>query len=114
MTPTTHHSADVSCPDCGNSDAIVRVKGNAISSVCTVCRRADLGPLLDVDDLAAVSPEIEGDLFLLEQVRAGQANPLTLLPARPDDPPFVRLEGDGPWELSPALQVELRMPVPTR
>ena len=84
------HVSESECPTCGNDAAIVRVRGNAFSAVCTQCGRADVTPLLSSADLLDVEGErYEAELFELEAVRSGQASPL-------------------------ALAVELRMPVPTR
>lgn len=113
MTTTTI-SADARCPDCGNGEAIVRVRGNAMSSVCTGCRRVDVGPMLDEHDLLLIEGELlEADLFTLDAVRAGQAEPLrSMLVSRQviedSDPGLLRQHIEG------ALQVELRMPVPPR
>lgn len=110
MTTTTHSSADARCPDCGNGDAIVRVRGNAISSVCTGCRRADVGPMLDEHDLLLIEGEsLDAELFALEAVRAGQAAPLSI---RDSILKAAALVDSSTYE--PTLQVELRMPVPTR
>lgn len=84
------HVSEAQCPTCGNDECIVRVRGNAFSSVCTSCRRADVTPLLDALDLVLTEGEtMEAEMFELEAVRSGQSTPLS-------------------------LQVELRMPVPTR
>lgn len=113
MTPITISSADARCPDCGNGDAIVRVKGNAISSVCTVCRRADVAPMLDEAELLDVSPELAGDLLELEAARCGSVRGVThMLTTQQviddNDAPYLRTL------LDERLSVELRMPVPTR
>jgi hypothetical protein len=85
-----HHISESECPTCGNDAAIVRVRGNALSAVCTQCRRVDVAPLLSSADLLTTEGEtFEAELFELEAVRSGQASPLS-------------------------LAVELRMPVPTR
>jgi hypothetical protein len=118
MTRPTHHSTESRCPDCGNGDAIVRVRGNAISGVCTVCRRADIGPLLDADDLALVAGEdIEGHLFMLEAARTGQAEALrvmTLSRQVIEDNTDDELRAMLDDRVVAALSVELRMPVPPR
>lgn len=108
MTSTTF-SGDARCPDCGNADAIVRVRGNAMSSVCTGCRRVDVAPMLDEHDLLLIEGEtLEADLFALEAVRSGQASPLAWSPQVIEDN-----IGTLQPELDRALQVQLRMPVPT-
>lgn len=109
MTGTTH-TADARCPDCGGSEAIMRVRGNAISGVCSRCRRVDVGPLLDGDDLARVTPDdLDADVFELEAVRSGQAGPLSIRESILRAAALVELQ-----TFEPTLQVELRMPVPPR
>lgn len=74
------------CPTCGNDAAIVRVRGNAFSAVCTSCRRADVTPLLGTDDLLITEGEtLTAELFELEAARHGAASVLvsTTPPFRP-------------------------------
>lgn len=123
------HNSDARCPDCGCAEAIVRVRGNAISSVCSSCRRVDVAPMLDDDDLAMVTPEIEGALFELDAVRYGDPTPLQSLRAAELTTKALTRELEritdetiatiAPYlrDLPPVrerLQVELRLPVPTR
>lgn len=82
MSGQVHHS-DSQCPTCGNSEAIVRVRGNAFSAVCTSCRRADVTPLLSTDDLLDVEGErFEAELFELDAARNGCASALAVAPLR--------------------------------
>lgn len=113
MTPTTISSADARCPDCGNGDAIVRVKGNAISSVCTGCRRVDVAPLLDDFDLYAIEGEtMTADLFELEAARSGAAS--VLVSTTPKPPSHFLADAFDRVAEQMQVQVELRMPVPPR
>jgi len=98
------NTTDVACPDCGGTEAVVRINGNAMSSVCTGCRRADVGPILEGADLRMVHPNlgVEAELFELEAVRSGQASPLAQA--------FADV-ADG---FAERLEVELRLPVPPR
>jgi hypothetical protein len=87
------HTSEAQCPTCGHDEAIVRVRGNAFSAVCTQCRRADVTPLLSGDDLLSVEGETyDAELFELEAARSGSAVALVDVP----------------------LLVELRLPVPPR
>lgn len=102
------------CPTCGHDEAIVRVRGNAFSAVCTSCGRADVTPLLDSDDLLATEGEtLTAELFELDAARFGDAGPLrSMLVSRQvyedSDPGLLGQHIDA------ALQVELRLPVPPR
>lgn len=81
----------------------MRVRGNAFSSVCTSCRRADVSPLLDTADLLVTEGEpFEAELFELEAARCGSALGLTV------EHVIVDEACDLP------LLVELRLPVPPR
>jgi hypothetical protein len=89
------HTSEAQCPTCGHDEAIVRVRGNAFSAVCTLCGRADVTPLLSTVDLLAIEGETyDAELFELDSIRAGGASSLLV-----DEPP---------------LRVELRLPVPPR
>lgn len=58
MTERRVMSSEIArCPDCGNSEAIVRVRGNAFAATCTRCRTSTITPLLDAADLNAAMPD---------------------------------------------------------
>lgn len=102
--------SEAHCPSCGHDEAIVRVRGNAFSAVCTGCGRADVTPLLDADDLLTTEGEtLTAELFELDAARNGCAWPLQAL----DDNAGVFADHFDK-ALSRALSVELRLPVPPR
>lgn len=108
MTGHTH-TTDATCPDCGHGEAIVRVRGNAMSSVCTGCRRADVAPMLTGVDLRIVHPELlDAEVFALDAARYGDAGGLGW------DAPLPDFNGPVTDELGRPLVVELRLPVPPR
>lgn len=110
MTATTH-TTDARCPDCGGTEAIVRVRGNAVSGVCSRCRRVDVGPLLDGDDLDLVTrDDLDAQVFELDAVRFGDATPLSVAEAAAEL--AAARAANVRWAAD--LRVELRMPVPPR
>lgn len=109
MTGQTHMS-EAQCPTCGADEAVIRVRGNAFSAVCTGCGRADVTPLLTGADLLATEGEtFEAELFELEAVRSGQATPLSIVESIAKARELVELQ-----TYEPDLHVELRLPVPPR
>lgn len=97
MTGQTHMS-EAQCPTCGADEAVIRVRGNAFSAVCTGCGRADVTPLLTAADLLATEGEtMDAELFELEAARSGCAFGLVT-----------------PMNVDAPLLVELRLPVPPR
>lgn len=113
-----HHVSESECPTCGHDAAIVRVRGNAFSSVCERCGRADVTPLLDADDLLATEGErYEAELFELDAIRYGDPTPLQQLSEVDVELQRIRGHmralGDSVRETLP-VAVELRLPVPPR
>jgi hypothetical protein len=99
MTGQTHAS-EAQCPTCGADEAVIRVRGNAFSAVCTGCGRADVTPLLTAADLLATEGEtMDAELFELEAARIGAAS--VLVSTAPKSVPSM-------W------RAELRLPVPPR
>lgn len=92
--------SEAHCPSCGNDEAIVRVRGNAFSAVCTQCGDAVVTPLLDSDDLLTTEGEtFEAELFELEAARSGCAGAVVTQVYVDEAAHFA---------------VELRLPVPPR
>jgi hypothetical protein len=127
------HTSEATCPTCGNDEAIVRVRGNAFSSVCTGCRRADVSPLLDGIDLVLTEGEtMDAELFELAAARMGCATALVGTAPNEKPPPWSQqVIDDNTGALQPAFDVDfaaavdrvldapafsvsMRLPVPPR